>query len=374
MIRVGISTRHGMADEVCAFPPDGVEFSFPDALPVKNRLVQSPLKCFLMHIESKDLDVIEAVLSPILTKNTWICSLDSYQAALAYNFLGLPLPKIIRRAYINGLFRKPNCRKVIFWSQAAFDTMTGYGGVRDPEMIAKSTVVYPAIRRIDATPRINRTDRIQFLFSGDFFRKGGASVIDSFLVLVKEFPNITMKVCCDEQIDFRTKNEALRTEYLNKIRSCNKIEFGRISRSEMISKVVPESDVYLLPTYIETFGFGILEAMAYGIPVISTNHFAIPEIIESGKSGFLIDNEKHYDMRAFRGYKVDYLPEELHRSTTDQLTHYMRELIVSPELRLQIGLAGQEVARSKFSFEERNRKMLEIYQECVEYNQSLKRR
>ncbi|MFT4803964.1 MAG: glycosyltransferase involved in cell wall biosynthesis [Psychroserpens sp.] len=44
----------------------------------------------------------------------------------------------------------------------------------------------------------------------------------------------------------------------------------------MLEQVLPETDVFVSPTYEEAFGFALLEASAYGIPVISTNHYAIP--------------------------------------------------------------------------------------------------
>lgn len=48
-------------------------------------------------------------------------------------------------------------------------------------------------------------------------------------------------------------------------------------------------DVYILPSYMEGLPISILEAMSYGMPIISTNVGGIPEIVESGKNGFLIE-------------------------------------------------------------------------------------
>jgi glycosyltransferase involved in cell wall biosynthesis len=44
---------------------------------------------------------------------------------------------------------------------------------------------------------------------------------------------------------------------------------------------------YVAPTRYETFGYTILEAMASGLPVISTFAGAIPELVEEGVNGFL---------------------------------------------------------------------------------------
>ena len=52
-------------------------------------------------------------------------------------------------------------------------------------------------------------------------------------------------------------------------------------------EVLNISDLFLLPSEKESFGLAALEAMASGVPVISTISGGIPEVIEHGKNGFL---------------------------------------------------------------------------------------
>jgi glycosyltransferase involved in cell wall biosynthesis len=49
------------------------------------------------------------------------------------------------------------------------------------------------------------------------------------------------------------------------------------------------SDIFVCSSLIESLPRVILEAMAFGLPIISTNVYGIPEMIENGKSGMLID-------------------------------------------------------------------------------------
>jgi glycosyltransferase involved in cell wall biosynthesis len=175
-----------------------------------------------------------------------------------------------------------------------------------------------------------------------------------------------LRLCCDEKIDFNTRNTTLRTEYLEKMRRNNGIMFGRVRRGELIHNVLPRTDIYLLPTYIETFGFAVLEAMAFGIPVISTNHFAIHEMVEHGDCGFLIDTNRFNCEQLFRGYVINEIPTDFREYVTDNVFKYLCQLIESSELRRKLGMAGLNIARTKFSFETRNDNMLEIYREALQ--------
>ena len=52
-------------------------------------------------------------------------------------------------------------------------------------------------------------------------------------------------------------------------------------------EVLNISDLFILPSSSESFGLAALEALACGVPVISTNKGGIPEVVENGKSGLL---------------------------------------------------------------------------------------
>jgi N-acetyl-alpha-D-glucosaminyl L-malate synthase BshA len=58
-------------------------------------------------------------------------------------------------------------------------------------------------------------------------------------------------------------------------------------RSNEIDKILCFSDLFLLPSQTESFGLAALEAMASGVPVISSNTGGIPEVNIHGESGFL---------------------------------------------------------------------------------------
>jgi len=55
-----------------------------------------------------------------------------------------------------------------------------------------------------------------------------------------------------------------------------------------VETLLPQLDLFLLPSEQESFGLAALEAMACGVPVIATQVGGLPELVEDGKSGYLL--------------------------------------------------------------------------------------
>jgi N-acetyl-alpha-D-glucosaminyl L-malate synthase BshA len=60
-----------------------------------------------------------------------------------------------------------------------------------------------------------------------------------------------------------------------------------LGKSNEVDKILCFSDLFLLPSETESFGLAALEAMASGVPVISSNTGGIPEVNIDGVSGYL---------------------------------------------------------------------------------------
>jgi glycosyltransferase involved in cell wall biosynthesis len=60
------------------------------------------------------------------------------------------------------------------------------------------------------------------------------------------------------------------------------------------SKVYSNSSAFLMPiTWPEPFGLVMIESMAVGTPVIAFNYGSVPEIVENGETGWVIDSSLH---------------------------------------------------------------------------------
>lgn len=84
----------------------------------------------------------------------------------------------------------------------------------------------------------------------------------------------------------------------------------------------------------------LMEAMARGLPVISTYHSGIPELVQDGISGFLL-----------RERDVGGLAEKL------------EHLITHPEMRDQMGAEGRKYVEENYNIDKLNNRLVEIYKE-----------
>ncbi len=68
--------------------------------------------------------------------------------------------------------------------------------------------------------------------------------------------------------------------------------FGKIINAQL-SEIMKQAHVFVFPSFFDGFGLVILEAMASGLPVITTTATAGTDLIENGKEGFVITPGNH---------------------------------------------------------------------------------
>lgn len=125
-----------------------------------------------------------------------------------------------------------------------------------------------------------REDLAKILFVGHVRESKG---IKEILRAARMFPNIIFVIAGP------IANE------IHKIKTTNNVEFrGKVSPGE-IKVLLDECDVFLFPTLSEGFSVALLEAMARGLPIITTSVGANMEMIEN-QGGILVRTKTPQDI------------------------------------------------------------------------------
>jgi L-malate glycosyltransferase len=77
-----------------------------------------------------------------------------------------------------------------------------------------------------------------------------------------------------------------------------------LGQQNAIREKLAQADLFLLPSQLESFGLAALEAMASEVPVIATNAGGVPEVVEHGVDGYLVEPG---DVKTAGKYAIDLL-------------------------------------------------------------------
>lgn len=134
-------------------------------------------------------------------------------------------------------------------------------------------------------------ETLTFIYVGsDFYRKGGRETVRVLSELHKRYSFkliLISSMAIDEQRYMRTENDEKESKCLIE-KNKDWIEYyDRLPNTEVLEKM-KKAHVCLLPTWMDTFAYSVLEAQACGTPVISTSLRALTEI-NNENVGWLID-------------------------------------------------------------------------------------
>lgn len=129
---------------------------------------------------------------------------------------------------------------------------------------------------------INKKDSttLTFIFVGrDFFRKGGRESVQVLSALRKKY-NFKLILISDLRVDevkyLRTSHDIEDAKKLIN-ENLSWIEYHDFLPNEEVIDKIKQSDVALLPTWMDTYGYSVIECQACGTPVVSTSLRALTE-------------------------------------------------------------------------------------------------
>lgn len=132
-------------------------------------------------------------------------------------------------------------------------------------------------------------------FVGNHFaRKGGCVAVRlAELALNKGLP-VTVEIASSLQVGSSIWTDPVNDRFFDRYRALldlPNIRWHRAISNAEVHALLRRSHVSLLTTFSDTFGYSAIESMIHGTPVIATRQGALPEFIDHGTNGLLLDLE-----------------------------------------------------------------------------------
>lgn len=131
--------------------------------------------------------------------------------------------------------------------------------------------------------RMGRACNKQVLFLGELGkRKGGYDIPSVIKLVVEKIPDVKFILCgSGNEKDEKAITELVKEKHVEK-----NVKFPGWVRDKEKDEVLRNADVFFLPSYNEGMPMSILDAMGYGLPIVSTDVGGIPKIVHNKENGF----------------------------------------------------------------------------------------
>jgi colanic acid/amylovoran biosynthesis glycosyltransferase len=192
-------------------------------------------------------------------------------------------------------------------------------------------------------PERNRNGRLVVLTVGRLVEKKGVEDgIRAVAKLLKKYPSIEYKIVGDGPLKADLQN------LIEKLDVGKNITLAGWKRQDEVVELLRQADVFLAPSVTSKSGdeegipVTLMEAAAQSLPVVSTYHAGIPEVVHDGESGFLV-------------------PER----APDALAEKLQRLVEQPNLRLIMGRNGRRFVEEHYDIDKLNDCLVTIFQELL---------
>jgi glycosyltransferase involved in cell wall biosynthesis len=238
------------------------------------------------------------------------------------------LPQVAQK-FLSALFQR--CQRFIVLSKTWHDYY-----VLNLSLNPKQVIILPnpCELPIQVPDRHNRT-QIILVFCGRIGqRKGAFDLIQAFANLPDEQKKSAHLILAGDGEIEKAQQLAVSLNLINNVTFLGWINYTK--RDEVLSK----ADVFILPSYNEGLPMAILEALGWGLPVISTPVGGIPELVISNQNGLLVT------------------PGDI-----QQLSEAIQLLIENETLRLSLGSVARKSVEP-FDIKNYSIRLADIYRSC----------
>jgi glycosyltransferase involved in cell wall biosynthesis len=199
----------------------------------------------------------------------------------------------------------------------------------DTELFSRSNVADPTRKDI-------------VLFTGRLIAaKGIGYLVEAMPKVLREYPDaLFIFIGAGNSLPYRRRLKEMG------IPKMNFAFLGYLKEASDLVEYYRASSVYVAPTLYENLPIRVLEAMACGVPVVASNVCAVPEVIDNGVNGILIQP-----------------------GHVDELADAICCLLDDPGLRRKMGDNARKTVLEKFDWNVNAVRTVEVYQQILErYN------
>ncbi len=172
-------------------------------------------------------------------------------------------------------------------------------------------------------------------------RKGWEHTVRCLPAIIARFPQARLLIIGSSrpaEPAFRERLEQLATE----LGVIDSIQIRQDNSPEFIRDAYRSATILTHPSFVESFGLVLLEAMTAGVPVVAHNGTGIPCIVDDGVTGYVVD------VRDTQAY-----------------TELLLSLLSDPALRQRMGAEGQRQAIARFGQAEVAERLFTVFADML---------
>jgi glycosyltransferase involved in cell wall biosynthesis len=243
------------------------------------------------------IDLIHTPWQLLINTLPYVVEIDNVWCLWMYNYWVIHwwLWKNIIRYFL----RKENCRRIVCISDAAKASVINF--FHDKKITDKCVTSYPYVSDKQINPQnIVVWKPVKLLFiSSDFYLKWWREVVEAFRHLVATY---------DVALYVITKKESILQEDFEQYSTLPNIFFieWNLSKEELYNEYYLTCDIFVLPTYMDSFWLVFLEALSSWLAIITTRMFATPEMVVDWENWYLLDSPLNI-------FSADYTPNKERR-------------------------------------------------------------
>jgi glycosyltransferase involved in cell wall biosynthesis len=292
-------------------------------------------------------------------------------------YLGYPSPWQVEVGY--RLLASERCRGIYALSQAAADAMAqrlrqfGFAEVLAKLRVFRGTV---SMDRAGDTPRDDVAKRpLRLLYVGrTAFRKGLIPVLDALEECARLHMPIEVTIVCGfGPTDYASKSYPVDCEQLRRrLRAIPGVRCHDSLPNREIRDLMRSHDVLLFPTLDESLGWVAVEAAMAGMVVVTTDIFALPELVRHGETGICIAIDKDPARRWVglrqNGEEFNATVQRTFAKIRASVVDFLKTVCGDPVICTRMGTAARAHINSIYGHEVVRRQLAALYADALQHS------